>query len=373
VNGASLTAGSYTGSIAVTSGSSSLNIPVSLNITASATSITVAPNTLTFNSQTGGTAPAAQTVAVGATGISSSFTVTVPPSIANWLSVTPSGGITPSSLSFAVSAGGLAPGTYSGTVTVTGSGSSQTVNVSLNISSQATPAIRIALNAASGQPGLIAPGEILALQGTNMGPLTGVTAAPTSAGTFTTTLSNVQVLFDGIPAPLLFVRNDQINAIAPYEIYGHASTQITVQYSGSTSDPLGLRVTDAAPGIFTVDSSGKGSGAIVNQDGSINGPTHPAAAGTIVSIYATGEGQTNPAGQDGRVISTDLRTPLLPVSVRIGGVPATVTYAGSAPGLVSGAFQVNVRIPTGLGAGPVALDLQVGTTVSPSGVTLSVQ
>jgi uncharacterized protein (TIGR03437 family) len=180
-------------------------------------------------------------------------------------------------------------------------------------------------------------------------------------------------MFDGVPAPLLFVRNDQINAIAPYAIFGKASTQITVQYSGSTSDPLGLRVTDAAPGIFTVDSSGKGAGAIVNQDGSINGPTHPAAAGTIVSIYATGEGQTNPAGQDGRVISTDLRKPLLPVSARIGGVSATVTYAGSAPGLVSGAFQVNVQIPTGLGSGPVSLDLQVGTAVSPSGVTVSVK
>jgi uncharacterized protein (TIGR03437 family) len=63
----------------------------------------------------------------------------------------------------------------------------------------------------------------------------------------------------------------------------------------------------------------------------------------------------------------------LPVSVRIGGVAATVTYAGSAPGLVSGAFQVNVRIPSGVGSGPVPLDLQAGTAVSPSGVTVSVQ
>ena len=372
-NGASLAAGTYQGSIAIASGSASTTIPVTLNVTASATSITVSPNSLTFNSQTGVTAPAAQTVTVGATGASSSFTTSVQATGGSWLSATSSGGTTPATLSVSANPAGLAPGTYPGTITVTGSSSSQTVNVTLSISSQATPAIRIALNAASGQPGLIAPGEILALQGTNMGPITGVTAAPTSAGTFNTTLSGVQVMFDGVPAPLLFVRNDQINAIAPYAIFGKTSTQITVQYSGSTSDPLGLRVTDAAPGIFTADSSGKGAGAIVNQDGSINGPTRPAAAGTIVSIYATGEGQTNPAGQDGRVISTDLRKPLLPVSARIGGVPATVTYAGSAPGLVSGAFQVNVQIPTGLGAGPVALDLQVGTTVSPSGVTVSVQ
>jgi uncharacterized protein (TIGR03437 family) len=372
VNGASLTAGAYQGGIVVTSGSSSTTIPVNLNIAVSATSITVTPNSLTFNSQTGGTAPAAQTVSVGATGASSSFTTSVQATGGSWLSATSSGATTPATLSVSVNPTGLAPGIYPGTVTVTGPSSNQTVNVTLNISSQATPAIRIALNAASGQPGLIAPGEILALQGTNMGPLTGVTAAPTSAGTFNTALSGVQVMFDGVPAPLLFVRNDQINAIAPYAIFGKTSTQITVQYSGSTSDPLGLRVTDAAPGVFTVDSSGKGAGAIVNQDGTINGPTHPAASGTIVSIYATGEGQTNPAGQDGRVISTDLRVSLLPVSVRIGGVAATVTYAGSAPGLVSGAFQVNVRIPSGVGSGPVPLDLQVGTAVSPSGVTVSI-
>lgn len=90
-------------------------------------------------------------------------------------------------------------------------------------------------------------------------------------------------------------------------------------------------------------------------------------------VFGTGEGQTDPPGQDGRIIQTDLRRPLLAVTARIGGRPAEILYAGSAPTLVSGSLQVNVRIPEDIDAGSVPIDIQVGGVASQSRVTIAVR
>ena len=134
-------------------------------------------------------------------------------------------------------------------------------------------------------------------------------------------------------------------------------------------------MTKAAPGLFTADSSGSGQGAIVNQDGSINTPANPASAGSVVSIYGTGDGQTLPAGTDGIVIlgTAALHYTLLPVTALIGGQSADVVYAGSVGGQVAGIFQANVRIPKDLSAGPQPVRLTVGSASSQPGVTIAVQ
>ena len=112
-----------------------------------------------------------------------------------------------------------------------------------------------------------------------------------------------------------------------------------------------------SPGIFTANSSGKGPGAILNQDYSLNDASNPAPAGSTVLLYATGEGVLNPPAATGSVTS---KTPPYPVPVASPvtvtfevttngntiSVPANVTYAGEAPGFVFGAMQVNVVIPT---------------------------
>jgi hypothetical protein len=115
----------------------------------------------------------------------------------------------------------------------------------------------------------------------------------------------------------------------------------------------------------------------------VNSLTNEAAAGEVISLYATGAGLTNPSEVDGKIIGVDvLPVPRLPVSVRIGGVDAEVLYAGAAPLLVSGVLQVNVRVPaysttasTGLTyrttLAPVVLT--VGTTQSMAGVYLPVR
>jgi uncharacterized protein (TIGR03437 family) len=121
---------------------------------------------------------------------------------------------------------------------------------------------------------------------------------------------------------------------------------MVISYKRASSAPITLSVADAAPGIFTIDSSGQG--AILNEDGSVNGPDAPAAKGRVVVLYGTGEGATTPFGTDGRIIPaevTQLNHPVLPVTVTIGGIPAEVQYAGSAPGMVSGMLQINALVP----------------------------
>src|SRR6202035_2236751 len=91
--------------------------------------------------------------------------------------------------------------------------------------------------------------------------------------------------------------------------------------------------------------------AAVNQDGSINSAGHPAPIGSFISLFATGEGQTSPAGVDGKPAQVPLPHPLLPVTVTIAGQTVTPQYAGGAPGEVAGLMQVNVQIPSGMTPG----------------------
>jgi uncharacterized protein (TIGR03437 family) len=130
---------------------------------------------------------------------------------------------------------------------------------------------------------------------------------------------------------------------------------------------------DSVPGIFTTNGTGRGQANAVNADQTPNSVSNPAARGTVISVYLTGEGQTDPPGNDGRIILTDVRRPLLPVTARIGGLSAEVLYAGSAPMQVSGIMQVNVRIPDEAPVGVVPLEIQVGSAVSQPAVTIAVR
>jgi uncharacterized protein (TIGR03437 family) len=152
---------------------------------------------------------------------------------------------------------------------------------------------------------------------------------------------------------------------------GRVSTQIQVEYQGVRSPGITVRVAGSAPGIFTLDQNGQG--AILNQDNSVNSSTNGAAAGSIISIYATGEGAVIPQGVDGAIIGSTLPMPRLPVTVMIGGQPADILYAGSAPGLPAGALQVNARVPSGTPSGSAQIVLSVGDTNSQSGVTVAIQ
>jgi uncharacterized protein (TIGR03437 family) len=254
---------------------------------------------------------------------------------------------------------------------------SGTVSVLINhtgtLSGLSQPSVSSAVSAASFEGGPVAPGELVTIFGSNLGPSSPAGPHITAAGLLATGLAETQVLFDGIPGPLLYAGPGQVTAIVPYAVAGHANTQLTVVNGGAVSSTLGLSVTNSVPALFSADSSGRGQAAAINQDGSINAVLNPAARGSLVVLYATGAGQTNPAGVDGLLATSVLPTPVLPVSVSMDGAPALVLYAGAAPGLVAGVLQVNVLVPSGISTGAVPVVLQVGTAVSQSGITLSVQ
>lgn len=171
----------------------------------------------------------------------------------------------------------------------------------------AAPTLRTALHGATRELSAITPGMILSLLGTSMGPVTGVNGNVSGAGAFETSYNGYRVLFDGVPAPILYISSTQIDTVAPYAIAGRQSTRVEVEYNGARSNPSELIVSpDAAPGIYTVDGSGRGQAAAINQSGRSNGPANPASADSVLVFYVTGEG-TEPVGQEGRVIATDLR------------------------------------------------------------------
>jgi hypothetical protein len=127
-----------------------------------------------------------------------------------------------------------------------------------------------------------------------------VGAALDSSGKVSTTIGNTQVLVGGFPAPMIFASSTQVSAVVPYEIAGFANPNVQVKYLGQTSNGVLVNVASTHPGLFTLNASGTGPGAILNQNASTNGPSNPAARGETVVVFLTGEGQTNPPGIDGK-------------------------------------------------------------------------
>jgi uncharacterized protein (TIGR03437 family) len=213
-------------------------------------------------------------------------------------------------------------------------------------------AVTAVTNAASNLAAAVAPGEMVVLYGAGLG---GVQT----------------VLFNGVAGPLLYATPGQVGAVVPYSV-GGGTVRVFVESAAAASAPVAVAVAATAPGIFTADGSGRGQASAVNQDGTFNGPAAPAAADSVLSLYATGEGQTLPAGVDGKLAAAPLPQPVAPVTVTIGGVSAEVRYAGGAPGQIAGLMQVNVVVPGGL-AGAVPVVLTVGGVASQGGVTVAVR
>jgi uncharacterized protein (TIGR03437 family) len=119
-------------------------------------------------------------------------------------------------------------------------------------------------------------------------------------------------------------------------------------------------VTQIQPALFTQDGSGQGQGAILNQDGTDNSSTQPAARGTVVSLFGSGFGPWSEPEPDGTIFGTTPPMLQSAVSAAIGGVPAAVHYAGGATGLVAGVVQINVEIPAQIQPGDRSVVIVVG-------------
>jgi uncharacterized protein (TIGR03437 family) len=119
-------------------------------------------------------------------------------------------------------------------------------------------------------------------------------------------------------------------------------------------------VAQAEPGIFTADGSGSGQAAALNQDGSLNSGSNPAAQGSIVTLFATGLGPMKPQPADGVVPKAPAAQPTLPLVLNIDPLNAVIRYAGDAPGLVEGAVQINAVVPRLYMTGAIVVTLTVG-------------
>jgi uncharacterized protein (TIGR03437 family) len=383
VSAGSLAVGTYNGSITITSAGASgspIVVPVVLNVVPPA-SFTVSPTSLSFSYLVGQAAPAAQNLALTGTSTVTASNLTAqvqPASAATWLSVTPTTAAqVPATFAVSVTPTGLTAGNYTANIVIaaTNAQASVTIPVTLTVGQIPTPVVSAIGNAANYATGAVSPGENIVIFGTGIGPAALVHAA-VSNNAFPTIAGQTQVLFDGVAAPVIYASAGQTSVMVPYGVSGRTTTSIVLIYSGVASSPLTYNVASAAPGIYTQNQQGNGPGSILNQDLRPNTPALPENRGNIVSVYMTGEGQTSPQGVDA-LLATTLKSPLQAVTATIGGVPATVTYAGSAPGLVYGIMQVNVQIPTTVTPGAaVPIVITVGTFSSQSGsnaVTLSVQ
>ena len=227
------------------------------------------------------------------------------------------------------------------------------------------------VNAASYAGGAVAPGELVTIFQANDGPGTLVGAQLDSSGLVSSNLSGSQVLFDGRAAPLIYALAGQVSAVVPYEVSGAQQTVVEYQYNSVMSNSVTLAVAPSAPAIFTQNASGTGPGSIRNSDYSLNTAANPAAGGDYVIVFATGGGTLVGGATDGALApATALQT--LPVTATIGGMTATVLYAGAAPGEVNGVMQVNLTVPTGL-TGVQPLMITVNSVASQNGVTVAVK
>jgi uncharacterized protein (TIGR03437 family) len=381
INTSGLGAQTYNGSITVTAAGATNSpqaISVTLTVSAAPPSISLSASKASFAYTLGGSAPASQTVTVANAGGGTLTWSAI--SSSSWLTVSPGSGVGSGTLTLGINVASLTVQTYNGTITVTAAGaadSPQTISVTLTVNAAASAVVVTGVaNSASWAGGAIAPGELLTIAGSMLGPSTGVSGGvDPSTGKMATQLAGTSVTFNGVAAPLLYVSATQVNAVVPYEAAGCAQATLQVQFQGTSSAGMSLPCASAAPGLFTFNASGIGQAAAANQDGTFNGASVPAAKGTYVTLYFTGGGQTNPPGVTGSITGTStLKWLTQAASVTVGGVAATVAFDGAAPAFVDGVLQLNIQVsgdtPSG-SALPVVVT--IGNVSSPATATLAVQ
>ena len=217
-----------------------------------------------------------------------------------------------------------------------------------------------ALNAASfASPGTLTPGGIFSVFG-NL--LTDGTTAEASGIPLPNRLAEATVLVNGIFAPLFYAAPRQINAQLPVKTPS-GSAQLVVSVGGRKSSTVMFAVENAAPGIFTYNST---RAVAVNPDGSVNGPASPARPGDTMVVYLTGAGPVQASGAwlEGAPSPPGLSPVTLPFTATLGGQDAATDYLGLTPGSI-GLYQLNMKVPS-LPRGDHALILTVGGKASNS-------
>jgi uncharacterized protein (TIGR03437 family) len=216
-----------------------------------------------------------------------------------------------------------------------------------------------------------APGEIVVLYGSGLGPAQLIIAYPGADGKYPNTLGGTTVTFNGIAAPMLYTSPNQVAAVVPFGVSG-TSAQVTATYlTQSVSSSIPAAAT--APGLFTLDYSGKGQIVAFDQNFEPNSAANPIRRGGRLMLIATGLGQTTPAGVDGMLASTPPPASGVPPTVMIGGQQAAIVSATAIAGQIQGLMQITVQVPAGVTPGnAVPVTLQAGTGSAQPAVTIAV-
>ncbi len=240
------------------------------------------------------------------------------------------------------------------------------------------------LNSASYVGGAVAPGEIVTILGSAMGPTDLARLQVTPDGRVPATLAGVRILFDGEPAPLVYVSEKESSAIVPYSVAGKATMDVQVEYKGALSSAVKMPVVESRLGVFSFGASGSGQAAIVNEDGTVNSSFNPARRGSVVSIYGTGGGLPQSPGENDRITGNNPSTHKSLAYLRLAsgvecdefpGFDAEVLYYGGAPRSVPGLVQINARLPLDVPAGdavPLFFGLPSYTSVEQA-VTIAIR
>ena len=231
---------------------------------------------------------------------------------------------------------------------------SASVTVTLQSGAPQVPVTIATANAASFASTFVAPGGFVAVFGQEMAGAT----SQSNTLPLPSQVSGTQVLMAGRPLPLLYVAPGQINAQVPFNLAVNSTQQLVVMRGSSISVPQDVVVAAAQPAVYTQDQSGSGPGVIVDVNNALLTASNPAKAGDIVVIYCNGLGAVNPPVPEG-VAATGLSSTVNPLTATIGGIPATVQFAGLTPG-IPGLYQVNAVVPAGLPSGtqvPVVLTI----------------
>jgi uncharacterized protein (TIGR03437 family) len=190
------------------------------------------------------------------------------------------------------------------------------------------------VNAASYERMAIAPGELVSISGYRLGPSEGVGLGDASA-------AGVHVSIGGVDAPVLYASDEYLRVQVPYELAGKDSTTIQVRYNDASAEDVLADVLPAYPGILFP---------VLNDDGTPNGTRTPAARGSLITIYGTGQGVVDPPVPTGEKASPDTKSLIADAAVEIEGVAAEVKAAYMVPGAI-GIFRIDAIVPKSVGAG----------------------
>ncbi|MBI4478483.1 MAG: hypothetical protein HY651_00505 [Acidobacteria bacterium] len=225
---------------------------------------------------------------------------------------------------------------------------------------------------AAGEP--LAPGSIVSASGENMAQ--GLNYA--SQFPLGTSLGGATLTIGGIDAPLFFSASSQIYAQIPFELAPNSRPSVVLRTTrpetGTQTAAVSQTITLAAarPAIFTTNQQPAGPGVILNQDGSLNSASRPAARGSLIQIYATGLGTTSPPVASGQPAPSNPPATTTTVQAQIGGQTATVQFAGLTPGYV-GLYRADVIVPAGVTPGNAVPLVLAQDGVPSNTVTLAIQ